>query len=125
MARSNASDPGADLVDATGGETWTEIPTGLGDEIELNEGDAVTGNFLGMTTQPVKDNRAPDGVRQQSVYQFDTGDGAIRFLWGSYDLDVAFRSVEQGARVRVTYLGRRDIGSDRQPMKSYRVQVAH
>jgi hypothetical protein len=97
---------------------WEEIRTGMGTSIDLAEGDAITGVYVGPSSMELDD-------RMQSVYRIAVQDGPEDgFMWGSWELDKAFAEIEPGTIVRVTYVGKRDIGPGRQPMRHYRVQVA-
>lgn len=105
---------------------WEDVRTGLGDEWPI-EDRPLDGNFLGMST---KELTGADGKeRVQSIYQFAPMDApdTIVFLWGSYQLDEAFREIERGTRCRVTFNGIRQFKDDKggpRQVKNYRVQIA-
>lgn len=104
---------------------WEDVQTGLGDEWPIEE-QPLIGSFLGMSTKELTNE---DGTRMQSIYQFAPEDepDRIAFIWGSYQLDEAFREIERGTICKVTFTGRRQFKSDDgkpRQVKNYRVQVS-
>ena len=115
-----------EAVAATDGQKWQDVRTGLGDEWEI-EKQPLVGSFIGMST---KELTGADGEKRvQSIYQFapESEPDRIVFLWGSYQLDEAFREIETGTLCRVSFTGVRQFkGEDGGPrqVKNYRVQIA-
>lgn len=105
---------------------WEDVQTGLGDEWPIEERPLV-GAFIGMSTKELTGADGKDRV--QSIYQFAPQEApdTIAFIWGSYQLDEAFREISRGTLCRVTFTGRRqfkdDSGQPRQ-VKNYRVQIS-
>jgi hypothetical protein len=108
-------------------EEWEDIKIGLGDEWDLEIDGALTGVLIGMDTIEVEDKQN-GGTRDTNAYQFETdnADNPLRFIWGSYNIDLAMKEVNAGDKIRISFTGRRTFTGDRGPqtVKSYRVQRA-
>lgn len=105
------------MPDKANAPEWEEVRTGMGTSIDIPEGESIVGVYVGPSSMELND-------RMQSVYRIAVQDGPEDgFLWGSWELDKAFAEIEPGTLVRVMYVGRRDIGPGRQPMRHYRVQT--
>lgn len=108
---------------------WEDVRIGIGEEwdFESNGGEPLVGNFLGSSVQQLTDKRTGE-ERATLVHQFapDAEQDSVVFLWGSANLDKAMEQIEQGSRVRVSFLGRDQFVKDGEPrqVKRYRVQVA-
>lgn len=112
-------------------EEWDDVRVGMGEELELSEGQSFRGYFLGMTTQDITD-KATGEIRPTNAYQFSPVDAPdeVVFIWGSQQIDAAMNdekmSVRQGDELRITFLGREQFtGKDGKPrqVKRYRIQI--
>lgn len=116
----------AQATENTTDHKWEDVRTGLGDEWPI-ENEPLVGSFLGMSTKELTGADGQDRV--QSIYQFapENEPDHIVFIWGSYQLDEAFRDIESGTLCRVTFNGIRQFKDDKggpRQVKNYRVQVS-
>lgn len=107
-------------------EQWEDIKVGLGEEWDLEHEGTITGVFQGMETLDVED-RQNGGMRETNAYRIETEEGTKgpnRFIWGSYNLDLAMKEIQVGDTVRVSFVGRNTFTGDKGPqtVKTYRVQ---
>lgn len=109
-------------------DEWEDIKVGLGKEWDMEHEGPIVGTFMGMQTIDVPDKQSnePDAVRATNAYAIEVNNGGDpnRFIWGSYNLDQAFQSINIGDTVRVEFLGVDRFEGDRGPqtVKTYRVQ---
>ena len=99
-------------------EGWSEVKTGMGDMHDFNTDPVLEGVFHGSREVDTVD---PQGNPQKSIiHDITNASGATVGVWGSYTINAALGQVEDGAEVRIEYLGKRDIGRGRD-LKLYRV----
>lgn len=116
--------PVADSAD----EGWEDIKVGLGEEWDTEYLGPITGVFMGMETIDVPDSNSPDpdAVRSTNAYRIEVAgdEQPNRFVWGSYNLDLAMKEIEVGDQVRISFVGRNTFKGDKGPqtVKTYRVQ---
>lgn len=109
-------------------EQWEDIKVGLGKEWDLETDGALIGTFVAMQTLQVED-RQNGGMRDTNAYTFTDvagSDDPNRFIWGSYNIDLAMAEINAGDKVRISFTGRDTFTGDRGPqtVKTYRVQRA-
>lgn len=127
MANNTATtEPTEDVVPT---EEWEDIKVGLGEEWDTEENGPIVGIFMGMETLEVPDANNPGQKRATNAYRIEvaTDENPNRFVWGSYNLDLAMAEIEVGNKVRISFVGRNSFkGSDGRPqtVKTYRVQRA-
>lgn len=116
----NTVDP---IVDSPASDDeWENIQVGLGREWILEDDGVITGIFMGSGSMEVEDKQN-GGTRETMYYQFEV-DGEIRFIWGSYNIDLGMHEIDPGTLMRITYLGTDTFSGDRGPqqVKSYKFQ---
>lgn len=106
---------------------WEDIKVGLGEEWDTQTDGPITGVFMGMETLEVPDTNHPGSMRETAAYRIEIATDPMpnRFVWGSYNLDLAMKEIQVGDLVRITYIGENKFkGKDGQPqtVKTYRVQ---
>lgn len=106
-------------------EQWEDIKVGLGREWDLEHEGPIVGTFVGMETLDVED-RQNGGTRKTNAYRIEVSDGGDpnRFIWGSYNIDLAMAEINHGDTVRIEYLGIDNFQGDKGPqqVKTYRIQ---
>ena len=117
-----------DLPVADSGE-WEDIKVGLGEEWDVEVDGPITGTFMGMETIDVPDSNNPGAMRATNAYRIEVAEDEQpnRFVWGSYNLDLAMQAIEVGDQVRITFVGRNTFKGDKGPqtVKTFRVQRKH
>lgn len=122
----NATEPMDDVVPT---EEWEDIQVGLGNEWDLETDGPIVGIFMGMEVKTVPDANHPGEERDTNAYRIETDDEADpnRFVWGSYNLDLAMAEIQVGDKVRISFVGRNQFKGKTgapQTVKTYRVQRA-
>lgn len=122
--------PTETLADVTPTEEWEDIQVGLGEEWDVESDGPITGLFMGMETLDVPDANNPGEIRATNAYRIEvqgSDETPNRFVWGSYNLDLAMQEIQVGDKVRISFVGRNSFkGKDGRPqtVKTYRVQRA-
>lgn len=122
MSKNTVTDP----IIADSADEWEDIKVGLGEEWDLEDA-PITGVFMGMETLEVPDTNNPGSTRETNAYRIEVAGDQFpnRFIWGSYNLDLAMKEVQVGDMVRVTYIGTNSFKDDNgrpKSVKAYRVQ---
>lgn len=113
---------------ATGEREWRKITRPQdewGKGIGLGLGDSFEGTFIKarQVTLPDQNSDDPNATREQTIYDFDDGEGNKVGVWGSYDLDERMAQVSEGDRVRITCVERVPLDGGRD-VKRFDVLIA-
>lgn len=83
------------------------------------EGEFVQGRFEGFTT--ALDPNGLDGQpRNFNIYKLRDSGGKLRAVYSTYKLDLAFKTIEVGDEVKISYVGKINIGGG-QTMNDFQV----
>lgn len=116
-----ATKPADNQTDIT--EEWEEVKVGMGREWDLEHDGTLEGIFVGSGTKMVEDKQN-GGERETAYYQFEVPNDVIRFIWGSYQIDLGMQEYQLGDKARITYLGMDSFNGDKGPqnVKNYKFQ---
>lgn len=103
-------------------EGWNTLVKPFAPTWAPEDGDTLTGVFLGSRMVEQDDLQNPGEKREAPVYEVKDSNGQDWSVWGSYALDEAFESIAEGQEVRITYHGKEQIDNGRRSVKKYTVQ---
>lgn len=102
---------------------WEDVNVGMGREWDLEHDGILEGTFIGSGEKEV-DDKQNGGTRMTAYYQFDIPGDVVRFIWGSYQIDLGMKEFNFGDKARIQYLGMDSFTGDRGPqqVKNYKFQ---
>ncbi|HEY1646041.1 MAG TPA: hypothetical protein VGF75_06820 [Candidatus Saccharimonadales bacterium] len=112
------------IEDAFPGVVFETVYEGIGETWDFKTHPVLVGVFMRREETEMLKYGSKTETEMRRVYTIKTASGDLAAVWDSFSLSRAFQDIEPQSVVRITYVGKNQIGDTDKEVKDFKVEVA-